>query len=202
MPGPLPVDCQVRVRFYLRRESPASRMLAQGVAGACVALVVVKVRFAGGFPSLRPATRGLPGARVPQPSSGQPRLTDAGAGRCRWVCRSDCQHGTGCRRESPLFGPLPVDCQVRVRLDLRRAGSVLRMLALGVAGACVALVAIAVRVAEMLDAGPSARGLPGARGPAPASNRLRLTDVGAGRCRGVCRSDCRHGTGCRVKSLR
>ena len=34
----------------------------------------------------------------------------------------------------------------------------------------------------------------------PALKRLRLTDVGAGRCRGVCRSDCYQGRGCRVGS--
>ena len=82
-------------------------------------------------------------------ASGGPRLTDVGAGRCRDVCRSDCQHGMGCRVGSPLFGPLPVDCQVRVGLQ-------------------------------------------------PALKRLGLTDVGAGRCRDVCRSDCQHGMGGRV----
>ena len=38
--------------------------------------------------------------------------------------------------------------------------------------------------------------------PAPASGGLGLTDVGAGRCRDVCRSGCHQGTGCRVDSLR
>jgi len=46
-----------------------------------------------------------------------------------------------------LPSPLPVDCQVCVHLSLLRGSSALRMLVLGVAVACVAPVAITVRVA-------------------------------------------------------
>ena len=44
-----PEDYQAR-RFQVLRIDSASRMLAQGVAEACVALTAIRVRVGGGFP--------------------------------------------------------------------------------------------------------------------------------------------------------
>ena len=44
------MDCQVRVRLSLLCNGSASRMLAHGVAVACVALIAITVGVAGWVP--------------------------------------------------------------------------------------------------------------------------------------------------------
>ena len=75
------------------------------------------------------------------------RLTGAGAGRCRSVCRSGRRRGTGCCGVPRCSARYPWIARCAWAFNLRRDGSASRMFERGVAVTCVALNANTVRVA-------------------------------------------------------